>query len=424
VIQPDKHPAFNGLAREAPGDWKMILTPWTVPESAGTLGLLSKFQQEEQMKRIMIWIAAGSLLAALAIAQEAKQYTLTDLGVVGNAGGPYSINKSGLISGAAATTSGTVSQAVLWYSGVEHVIGSGLGGPNSAAFGVNELGLTVGEAETSVYNSEDFCGFNAYGFPSSTACVPFLWQNGVGMAALPTLGGANGVANKINLQGQVAGYAENQTQLQGCPVAQFLPVIWTHATIQQLPMYAGDQVAAAWSINDEGQAVGISGPCSAFNPDLGLYMVDSHALLWENGEVTNLGNLGGDGSFGGNHACAINNLGQVVGHSDLIGDTTFHAYIWTKVTGMKDIGTLVGDFASLSLDINDGGTVVGDSFSSTFSSRAFVWSDGVMTDLNNLVPADSALYLLQAININVSGQIAGYGVDGNGNLHGFLATPR
>ena len=84
----------------------------------------------------------------------------------------------------------------------------------------------------------------------------------------------------------------------------------------------------------------------------------------------------------------------------------------------------MGDFASLSLDINDGGTVVGDSFSSTFSSRAFVWSDGVMTDLNNLVPADSALYLLQAININVSGQIAGYGVDGNGNLHGFLATPR
>ncbi len=375
------------------------------------------------MKTIMAWIAAGSLLAAPAIAQRAKQYTLTDLGVVGNAGGPYSIDKSGLIAGAAATSS-TVSQAVLWHSGVQYNLGPGLGGPNSAAFGVNELGVTVGEAETSTPNSEDFCGFNAFGFPSSTACVPFLWQNGVGMAALPTLGGANGVANKINLRGQVAGYAENQTQLEGCPVFQFLPVIWTDATIKQLPMYAGDQVAAAWAINDEGQAVGISGPCAAFDPNLGLYMVDSHALLWENGEVTNLGNLGGDGNFGGNHACAINNLGQVVGHSDLTGDTTFHAYIWTRVTGMKDIGTLSGDFASLSLGINDGSTVVGTSFSSSFSPRAFVWENGVMTDLNTLVPSGSALYLLFAENINASGEIVGYGVDGSGNIHGYLATPR
>jgi Replication protein len=33
-------------------------------------------------------------------------------------------------------------------------------------------------------------------------------------------------------------------------------------------------------------------------------------------------------------------------------ETTFHAYLWTKETGMKDIGTLKGDFASAALGIN------------------------------------------------------------------------
>ena len=69
-------------------------------------------------------------------------------------------------------------------------------------------------------------------------------------------------------------------------------------------------------------------------------------MLWEAGAAINLGNLGGDGLFGGHHACAINNRGQVVGHSDLTGDTTFHTFLWTWETGMKDLGTLPGDFAS------------------------------------------------------------------------------
>ena len=47
-----------------------------------------------------------------------------------------------------------------------------------------------------------------------------------------------------------------------------------------------------------------------------------------------------------------------------------------------------------------------------------------MTDMNTLIPAGSALYLLQGTNINASGQIVGEAVDGSGNIHGFLATPR
>jgi probable HAF family extracellular repeat protein len=378
----------------------------------------------KQMKTIMAWLAASSLLAASAIAQQAKHYTVTDLGAVGNAPGqPYFINNRGFISGAAAS-SATVMHAVLWYGGQKFDIGSsGLGGPNSAAFGVNVTGQAVGEAESSVPNGEDFCGFNAYGFPSGTACVPFLWQNGV-MAPLPTLGGVNGVANGINGRGQVAGYVENQTHDPGCPVFEFKPVLWEQGKIRQLPTFVGDAVGGALAINEVGQSVGISGPCAAFDPNLGLYMIDVHALLWQNGVVTDLGNLGGDGLFGGNHACAINNLGQVVGHSDLTDDATFHGYLWTQATGMMDLGTLAGDFASLALGINDGGVVVGMSLAADFSPRAFLWQNGVMTDLNTLIPAKSGLYLLQAKAINASGEITGFGVNANGEVHGFLATPR
>ena len=168
----------------------------------------------------------------------------------------------------------------------------------------------------------------------------------------------------------------------------------------------------------------MSSPCAAFNPNLGLYLVDSHAWLWQDGRVTDLGNLGGDGQFGGNHACAINNRGQVVGHSDLTGDTTFHAYLWTREAGMRDLGTLPGDFASLAIGINDRGEVVGASLAANFSSRAILWQNGAMTDLNTLIPASSGLYLLLAESVNSSGEIVGTGVTKTGEVHGFLATPR
>ncbi len=357
--------------------------------------------------------------------KESARYTVKDLGPVGGTPGlPYHITNNGWVSGAAADPDGTM-HAVLWYRGVKLDIGTpGLEGPNSAAFGVNERRQAVGQAETSVANDEDFCGFNFYGFLSLTACLPFLWQNGV-MRKLPTLGG-NGFANSINNRGEVAGLAETTVTdpTPGCPVFQFKPVIWTNGAIGELHTYPGDTDGVAASINDHGQAVGASGTCASFNPNSGLYLVEDHALLWENGRVTDLGNLGGTGGIAGNHACAINNRGQVVGHSELTDDATFHGFLWTRETGMRDLGTLPGDSASLSLGINDEGVVVGASLDAKFSPRAFLWRNGVMTDLNTLIPASSALYLLLAESINSSGAITGLAVTSSGDLHGFLAKPR
>ena len=358
-----------------------------------------------------------------------ERYNVFDLGVVGNPpAGPYIIRNNGLISGAAATPDGSSMHAVLWYKGWKIDIGTpGLGGQNSAAFGVNEFGQTVGQAETSRPNAEDFCGFNAYGFASSTACRPFLWQDGV-MTKLPTLGGHNGFANSINNRGVVAGIAETDATdpTPGCPVHQFEPVVWERGRIHSLPPYSGDSDGVAAQVNDKGQVVGASGTCGSFNPNTGLYLVENHALLWENGVATDLGNLGGEGGLAGNHACALNNQGQVVGHSDLPNDASFHGFLWTRETGMKDLGTLSGDFASLALGINDGGVVVGASIGPAFSTfRAVLWEKGTVTDLNTLVDANPKnLYLVQGESINSRGEIIGLAVDGAALPHGFLAIPR
>jgi probable HAF family extracellular repeat protein len=385
--------------------------------------------------RILMWIAEMSLFTPLAmpvrvVAQEVQQqgehlqrYTVTDLGTLG--GGRFSqsffINKNGVVSGSASLPDGT-QHAVLWVRGQIADLRT-LGGPNSIAFADNASSEAVGESETSVSdsNGEDFCGFGTH-----LTCLPFVWQRGV-MTPLSTLGGNNGEANAINILGEVAGAAENTTPDPKCPAPQvlhFKPVTWEEGNIHALPTFRGDPDGVAEEINDRGQVVGGSGTCATFNPNLLTNLLSRHALLWENRRVTDLGNLGGTtGQAGGNLAFNLNNRGHVVGVSDLPGDTTFHAFLWTKATGMQDLGTLSGDVASTSTGINDAGLVVGLSLDASFNPRAFLWEKGAMTDLNTLIPADSPLFLMTACSINSRGKISGLGVTSTGDVHAYRATP-
>ena len=51
--------------------------------------------------------------------------------------------------------------------------------------------------------------------------------------------------------------------------------------------------------------------------------------------------------------------------------------------------------------------IVGQSINADGNSRAFLWQNGVMTDLNTLIPADSNLTLIYANDINDSEEIVG-----------------
>jgi probable HAF family extracellular repeat protein len=403
---------------------------------------------------VLTWVTGTAVFALLAMPaqmigqqkQENKQerplhYMVTDLGTL--PGGTFSqatsLGDRGLVTGVSTVEDGT-QHAVLWYKGRTIDIGTpGLGGPNSLAGGVNARGQVLVQAETSDLdpNSENFCGYG-----TGLTCLAALWQNGV-TTALPTLGGYDGSFGGINNRGEVAGYAENSIADPECPtgvavngtgpqVLDFEAVIWgpKRGEIRELPPLPGDSVGIAFWINDNSQAVGVSGSCA--NTIIPPFAVGPHAVLWEkDGSVHDLGGLGGTVNTAllaiGNVAFGINNRGQVVGVSALSGSTTTHAVLWIRDGGKpRDLGTLSGDVNSAGLGINDRGEVVGGSIDGGVASgnpRAFLWRNGVMTDLNTLVPASTPLYLLTAFTINNAGEIAGFGATSSGDIHAFLATP-
>ena len=382
----------------------------------------------------LLILVASFGLSAQAQAHKSPRYVIVDLGPLG---GTYSqvfyVNNRGVASGEASLADGTW-HAILWRGALKRDLGT-LGGLNSSAFGSpNAIGQVVGEAETSHSdpNGEDFCGFYASGAPlSGTTCLGFSWQDD-SMTPLSTLGGYNSAASMVNNRGEVAGNAETARTDSTCPpydptlgqyqVLQEKPVIWTNGHIEELPTYGGDPDGFAIAINDRGQVAGASGVCSTYNVINGLYLSPVHALLWDHGKVTDLGSLGG--KFG-NQAHQMNNRGQVVGASDLAGDAIFHGFVWSRSTGMQDIPPLPGDTYNVALAINDPGVVTGVSLDATFTTlRAFVVVDGVPTDLNTLIPANSSLRLLTACSINSRGEIAGFAQEKNtGQYRGYLAIP-
>ena len=235
------------------------------------------------------------------------------------------------------------------------------------------------------------------------------------------------MANAVNSRRQIVGTAENTAVDPTCPAPQkyqFKPVVWLGNEVEELPTLGGDRNGVAHGINENGDIVGESGACAAFNPNSGEHIQSLHAVLWEAGRVVDLGNLGGKGQILGHQAHAINNNLEVIGTSDYAGDKATHAFRWTKIAGMQDLGTLDGDAHSVGIAINDRGVITGISASADFSAiRAFVWHGGAMMDLNQLIPTKSALYLLTACSVNARGEIIGFAVDQKGNLHAYLAAP-
>ena len=124
-----------------------------------------------------------------------------------------------------------------------------------------------------------------------------------------------------------------------------------------------------------------------------------------------------------NIAADVNNRGQVAGLSDLADDTTAHAFLWQDGV-MTDLGTLPGDVFSLASGMNNKGQIVGQSCDQMGKCRAFLWENGVMTDLNTLIPSVSSLSLIFGSKINDRGEISGQTYDPNtGDTSAFLAIP-
>src|SRR5258708_37923513 len=97
---------------------------------------------------------------------------------------------------------------------------------------------------------------------------------------------------------------------------------------------------------------------------------------------------------------------------------------------MHDLGTLPGGVAkpgtgSLAAAVNGHGQVVGSSLNSKGESRAVIWENGKITDLNDLIPGATGLVLTRATAINNRGQIVvEQQTQSDGPTKSFLLTPR
>ena len=225
-----------------------------------------------------------------------------------------------------------------------------------------------------------------------------VWTPGA-TPSLRFLGTPSDFSIAINNAGQVTG------QFQISP-GEWRAGIYANGEIHYLakPGGLGSTGSIGRAINASGQVAG------AFGSD----PLQPHAFLYANGQISDLGTFSG----GRSDAFGINDGGTVVGTSLVFGTggapNAWRAFEYRGGT-LNELD--IGGANSIAWDINNAGQVVGEWVpSSEGGSHAFVYKDGVLTDLGSL--GGNVTY---ALSINQRGDIVGYGLTGPGDtLHGFI----
>jgi probable HAF family extracellular repeat protein len=338
---------------------------------------------------------------------------LTDLGTIPNGNGGTSwISDTGLIAGLSMNgvidpvTGQPELEAVLWKNGGAINLGT-FGGAQSIAGSVNDRGQVVGCATNTIGDAASVC----MGVPQATQSRAFLWQDGE-MRDLGTLGGTDANAFIVNQRGQVTGWSFiNSAPSANCfyPMTTD-PFLWEDGEMTDLGTLGGTCGFPNW-LNERGEVVGQSN----LEGDQTF-----HPFLWRERKMRDLGTLGG--SFGA--AFSISEAGAVVGWSTPLGDQVLHAFLWEHGS-MRDLGVIDGKLCSIAYAVNVKRQVVGSSDDDCAGGNphAFVWDAGVMTDLNNFVPSNSDVQLTFALSINERGEIASLGILPNGDQHAFVLIP-
>ncbi|MFI3198007.1 MAG: DUF3466 family protein [Methylococcaceae bacterium] len=295
--------------------------------------------------------------------------TTTDLGQSRGYSNAYAINNAGIIAGVDSFSSGYIygQHATLWNVTAATDLGT-LGGTNSIAFAINNVGQVAGFAE--VY-------YNGY-------MLGHVW-NGAAPVSVTFISTPSSISD-INDAGQVVGSSRG-SQYAGYHSEQ--ATLWDGTTETNLGTLGGTY-SIAFAINNAGLVVGMA--------DTADFYVAEHATLWNGITTTDLGTLGQPSSTGGysspagSAAYAINNSGIVVGYST-IGAAT-HATLWndttiTDLNSFLDASTVsAGWVLNRANGISDNGLIVGNASNNLLgiTSHAFLLTPAA-------VPVPPAIWL-------------------------------
>ncbi|NOG54045.1 MAG: hypothetical protein HND57_06910 [Planctomycetes bacterium] len=166
----------------------------------------------------------------------------------------------------------------------------------------------------------------------------------------------------------------------------------------------GGFIGEGRGINELGQVTGGAGAGTGW----------LHAFTWSNGTLADMGTLD---PYPGSKGQAINNLGWIAGGSGEYIPVDM-ATLW-KDGEIISLGTLGGEW-SHAYGINDSGQVVGKAQYDPESGKrhAFIWSDGVMTELQGFVYDSSS----EAWDINNLGEAVGFAWPDSGSQHAVMWT--
>jgi probable HAF family extracellular repeat protein len=351
----------------------------------------------QRIKTLQIAGIAGLLVAAHHVSMAA----CSDPVAVGALGGgeslAWDINNLGQVVGEALTEEGTI-HAYLWTNGAMTDLGALDAVSDSVAWGVNDLGQIVGTSDS-----------------TDGPRTAMLWDGGVATNVGAAMGATGAtVAWDINDAGQVVG--------QAALVPGFSKAFrWEQGA--GLVQYDGDSFyngTAFIGINEAGVAVGHE--FIFLSPDTAMYSEPGRTP----GTYTDPLELPGiPGPFSFCWANAVNESGTIIGHANP-GTGPWNGVIWTpgpKGFTITPIGTLPELEYSEGEDINDSGLAVGWASDDVneIDPRAWAWKDGVLFDLNDFLLSDSQWeILLSARAVNNNGDIAGIGRLKTGELQGFV----
>jgi uncharacterized membrane protein len=279
------------------------------------------------------------------------------------------------------------------YMGPTHVIKDGqdynagavrggtvFGSDHSSPRAVNDAGAVVGESHTLARLEQAFISTPG---PNGTYQALSLSNGTLGV----------GTATAINNPGTAVGWADavNWRNQAFVGTMNNSPGYNSYGAAPNLIGTLGGQNSTATSINDKGQVVGWSNIATDWKPPSnpqGYFTPEpTHAFIYQNGKMTDLGTLPG---YADSAATAINAMGRIVGHLSNTQDTI--------------------DTGSYSL------------VSSPLHAAMWAPNSTSPIDLNTLLPGGSGWILQDATGINASGQITGWGTL-NGQEQAFLLTP-